>query len=322
MRSVLLRITSAAERLRIWLIHQPWFSSKVLPAIPRRLRWFARTVYLKPIDLADRLRGPNRPVAPPRAHNASGSVIDFEGSGTALRGALADIAGLTPSSRVLDVGSGMGRLAAAMSSFLDETGSYVGLDILPDAVKWCSENIVGGHDNVHFLLADVRNGEYNPHGKIEAAEFRFPFDDESVDLVVLDSVFTHMLPTELEHYLGEITRVLKPGGRCFATYYLLTEQSRELMATKDSTLNFKQHFGPYSVTSARVPELAVGYDEGYVEELYARLGLKSEIYLGFWCGQPSRWGPHSGTGLQDVLVAMKPTTPSVLDEVAVGREDS
>jgi len=305
-RSALLRITSALERLRMWLIHQQWFSSKLLPAMPRRLRWLARSIYLKPVDLADRLRGPNGPVAPPRAHNASGSVIDFEASGSAERGVLGDLAGLTPSSRVLDVGCGMGRLAAAMSSFLDATGSYDGFDIIPDAIKWCSDNIIGRHDNVHFWHADVRNGEYNPQGKIEAVEFRFPFNDESFDLVVLDSVFTHMLPTDMEHYLGEITRVLKPGGKCFATYYLLTEETRKLMLLKDSTVNFKQHFGSYSVTSAKVPELAVGYDERYIEELYAQFGLTSERHPGFWCGQQSRWSPDSRTGLQDVLVAMKP----------------
>jgi SAM-dependent methyltransferase len=214
----------------------------------------------------------------------------------------------------------MGRLAADLSSFLDATGSYVGLDIIPDGIKWCSENIVGRHGNVHFLLSDVRNGEYNPKGKIEAAEFRFPFDEESFDLVVLDSVFTHMLPPDLEHYLGEITRVLKPGGRCYATYFLLTEESREMMLTRDSTTSFKQHFGSYSVASAKVPELVVGYDEKFIEEMYARHGLTNERYPGFWCGQPSRWSPNSGTGMQDVVIAMKPKTSSALHQVAVGKE--
>jgi SAM-dependent methyltransferase len=306
----------------MWLLHQQWFTGKVMPAIPRRLRWLGRTIYLMPVDFADRLRGPNRPVGPPRAHNASGSVIDFEGSGAALRGALVDLAGLTPSSRVLDVGCGMGRLAASLASYLDASGSYVGLDIIPDGIKWCNENIVGPHGNVHFVLSDVRNGEYNPKGKIEAAEYRFPFDDESIDVVVLDSVFTHMLPGDLEHYLGEITRVLKRGGRCFATYFLLTKESRELMLTKESTIKFKRDFGSYSVASAKVPELAVAYDEKYIEELHARYGLTNERYPGFWSGQPSRWSPTSGTGLQDVLVAKKPETSGVRKQVTASSEHS
>jgi ubiquinone/menaquinone biosynthesis C-methylase UbiE len=271
----------------------------------------ARSIYLLPIDLVDRLHGADRPAGPPRAHNASGSVIDFEGSGSALRSAMSDLAGMTPSSRVLDVGCGMGRLAGAMATYLDADGSYDGIDIIPDAVKWCSENIVGEHDNVHFWHSDVVNGEYNPKGKIEAVDFRFPFEDETFDVVVLDSVFTHMVPADVEHYLAEITRVLKSGGRCFATFFLLTEKSRALMSNKNSTTNFRHNLGAYSVTSTKVPELAVAYEEQYVSELYARLGLVSdhrpgfELHPGFWCGQPSKWTPTSGTGLQDILVATK-----------------
>lgn len=305
MRAFLLRITTAAERLRIWLVHQQWFSSKLLPAMPRRLRWALRTIYLKPVDLADRLRGPNHPVVPPRAHNYSGpSMATDWGNWSEAVDTLRDLAGLTPSSRVLDVGCGMGRLAAAMSSFFDATGSYDGLDIVPDGIKWCKENIVGRHDNVHFTLSDVRNGEYNPQGKIEAVDYRFPFDDELFDLVVLVSVFTHMLPDDLEHYLEEIARILKPTGSCFATYYLLTEESRELMLTKNSRKCFKHHFGSYSVMSAKVPELGVAYDVQFIEQLYAQHGLTSERYLGWWFrGQPSRWSPLPGE--QDALVARK-----------------
>ena len=289
MRLSLLRITTAAERLRVWLVHQQWFASKLLPAMPRWLRWALRTVYLKPVDLIDRLGGPNRPAAPPRAHNYSGPSTSLEwGDWSEAVAVLCELAGLTPSSRMLDVGCGMGRLGAAISSFLHADGSYDGLDIVPDGIKWCRENIRGRHDNVHFTLSDVRNGEYNPGGTIEAMDYRFPFDDESFDLVVLISVFTHMLPDELEHYLDEITRVLKPNGRCLATYYLLTEESRTLMLTKHSRKTFKHNLGYYSVMSARTPELGVAYDDQFIEQLYAQHGLASERYLGWWFrGQPS-----------------------------------
>ena len=36
----------------------------------------------------------------------------------------------------------------------------------------------------------------------------------------LTSVFTHLLPHDLTHYLAEINRVLRPGGRCVATFFL------------------------------------------------------------------------------------------------------
>jgi SAM-dependent methyltransferase len=120
----LLRIVSAVERLRLWLLTQRWFSSYLLPALPRRLRWGLRRVYLAPVDLTNRLLGRRDGLMPPRANNCSGAVIDFKGSGKALVKALEEEAGLTPSSRVLDIGCGYGRLAAAMPEYLGANGSY------------------------------------------------------------------------------------------------------------------------------------------------------------------------------------------------------
>ena len=41
------------------------------------------------------------------------------------------------------------------------------------------------------------------------------------DVAFLTSVFTHMLPEDVEHYLDELARVLKPGGRTLITWFLL-----------------------------------------------------------------------------------------------------
>jgi SAM-dependent methyltransferase len=301
----LLRVVSAVERLRLWLLTQSWFSSHLLPALPRWLRWGLRTVYLAPVDLADRLLGRRDGVMPPRANNCSGAVIDFKGSGKALVKALEEEAGLTPSSRVLDIGCGYGRLAAAMPDYLDANGSYDGLDIVPDAIRWCEANITSPLGNIRFKLANVFNKEYSPNGTVNAAEYRLPFEDQSFDVIVLISVFTHMLPAEVDHYVGEIARILKPNGRCFASYLLLTEQSRRLMSTKESSFKFTYEMGSHWLVSRKVPELAVGYEENFVRDLHEKHGLAWVLYPGYWCGQASHWARDSGLGEQDVLVARK-----------------
>ncbi len=306
MKSALLRIAATAERARMWLLRQKWFTSRVLPAMPRSLRWTARRLFLAPVDLADRLRGPDRSVMPPRAANYSGAVVDFEESGDTLVSALGEVAGLVPSSRVLDLGCGMGRLGAAMARFLEPSGSYDGLDIVPDGIGWCRENIVGPHENIRFTLANVYNREYNPGGSVSAVDFVFPFPDEAFDVVVLASVFTHMLPDDVDHYLGEIARVLAPGGRCFASCYLLTPDALTRMRSKESVLTFNHNHGTYWVVSSKVPELSVGYDDGFLSDLYAKHGLSNERYPGHWCGQPSHWSKESSFGEQDVIVARKP----------------
>jgi len=301
-----LHAPSHAERLRQWLLAQKWFSSVLLPALPRKARWALRWAYLAPIDLADRLFGRSEKMMPPRARNFSGAVSDLAASRKAYLEALVEVAGLTPSSNVLDVGCGFGRLAAALIDYLDANGSYEGLDILPEGIAWCRANIAGQHDNIHFEVVDIYNKEYNPRGRIKASEFRFPFEDETFDLVVLSSVFTHMLPEEIDNYVGEISRVLKPKGRCFATFFLLTPQSRRLMSSKASIMNFRYNLGSHWLVSKRVPELSVAYEESFMRDLYARHGLSWRLYPGYWCGQASHWSPDSGTGEQDVVVGSKP----------------
>ena len=75
-----------------------------------------------------------------------------------------------------------------MTHFLDENGSYEGLDIVPDAIEWCTKHVVGPHGNVHFTVADVYNKEYNPKGRVQPANYRFPYAiDETFDVVALSS---------------------------------------------------------------------------------------------------------------------------------------
>jgi SAM-dependent methyltransferase len=309
MKWLVLRVASLAEESRLWLLRQKWFTSRLLPAMPRSMRWMLRRIVLAPVDLADRLRGPKRSVMPPRASNFSGAVIDFEESGDTFVGVLSEVAGLTPSSKVLDVGCGMGRLAGAMARFLDRGGSYDGLDIVPEGIAWCRENIASPNGNIRFTLADVYNAEYHPTGSVAAVDFVIPFADQSFDLVVLASVFTHMVPDEVDHYLGEIARLLAPDGRCFASYYLLTRESRARMHSKESVMRFNHDRGSHWIVSAKVPELSVGYDDSFLTDLYAKHGLSGERYLGHWCGQPSHWSRTSNFGEQDVIVARKTLLP-------------
>jgi methyltransferase family protein len=47
-------------------------------------------------------------------------------------------------------------------------------------------------------------------------DFRLPVADGSVDRIILASVFTHLLPTEVLHYMREFRRALKPSGLVYA----------------------------------------------------------------------------------------------------------
>lgn len=303
-------VVSALFAVRDYLLDQPLFTSTILPAIPRPLRWALRRAYFLPADLIESATGRRGTMVPPRSKMFVGSVDDFESSGELLVRRLIALAGLEPESCVLDIGCGIGRLAVALTSQLAPKGQYEGLDIVPSGIEWCTENITARYPNFRFTLADVLNGEYNPAGRIAPTAYRLPYADATFDLVVLTSVFTHMLPAEKEHYVDEIARVLKPGGRCFATYLLLNSETRRLMEAGLSDTRFKHVIGPCAVVDAKVPELSVGYDEEYVLDVYEQRGLRTDgrVYYGTWSG---REPTARASGLsQDLVLSARRLTPA------------
>ncbi|MBV9825249.1 MAG: class I SAM-dependent methyltransferase [Alphaproteobacteria bacterium] len=297
MPSAISRRVSFFEQLRLTLLSQQWFTS-ILFKMPRFLRWTLRSLYFAPLDLADHLSGRKDPTVPPRWINFTGAVTDLPASREELKHNLIKFAGLQPTCRILEIGCGFGRLAVAMATYLDKDGAYHGIDIVRSAIKWCGRSIHGPHGNITFSHADIINAEYNPRGHIPASKYKIQAPDESYDIVVLVSVFTHMLPTEVDHYLSEIARVLKPGGRCYATYSIITEQAISRMSSGVASLNFRYQLGDCWVMNTSVPELGVGYEESYLRHLHASHNLKFDLHCG-------NWSLGLGPGSQDIIVARR-----------------
>jgi len=117
---------------------------------------------------------------------------------------------------------------------------------------------------------------------------------------MLGSVFTHMLPDDLEHYLLEIYRVLKRGGRCLITYFLLNGESLRLIETGESTLDLKYVFDRYRTTSRWAPEQAIAFDESWIRDLYRKVGLKVlRLDYGSWCAR------EDYLSYQDLILGVK-----------------
>jgi ubiquinone/menaquinone biosynthesis C-methylase UbiE len=301
-------MSSILLRLRNWLLRHSLFNSTILPAIPRPIRWALRRIYFLPIDVLERVSGSKDPMTPPKSRIFTGGVEGFGRSGDRLVERLVEVTNLAPNSRILDVGSGIGRLAVPLTRYLDRAGSYEGLDIVPTGIQWCKENITPSHPNFRFTLADVHNSEYNPGGRLSASEYVFPYPDDHFDIAILLSVFTHMLPPDVERYVSEISRVLVRGGQCVATSYLINDESLELMNSGRSSKRFRYHHPPYWLANAKVPEFSVAYDEEYVQELYETHGFaEPHIHFGGWCGRDPFWSKWSGPGDQDLVIAVKGT---------------
>jgi SAM-dependent methyltransferase len=300
-------------KLRRKVLASPIVNGVILPALPRSARWALRKAYFLPFDVLDRISGQRDDLVPPRSLMYDGSVDGFRRNGEiVVQRQLIGIGGLQAEDAVLDIGSGLGRQAVALTQYLTGAGRYDGLDIVPKAISWCQKNITPRYPNFRFHLSDIYNEEYNPRGTLRAQDFGFPFPDAAFDFAFLTSVFTHMLPNDVEHYVAEIARVLKNDGRCFATFFLLNEESLRLMAEGRSVVDYKYNYGIYRAVSNKVPELNISYDETFVLDLFKKNGLEPSqpVYHGGWDG---RKGDSPHLGQQDIVVTRKvaPTTPGV-----------
>lgn len=251
--------------------------------IPNFLKPALKKPYYFSIDVIDSLKGKDSMI-PPRSMSFVGDG-DFEKIGEEFKNYFIELAKLQPSDRVLDVGCGIGRMAIPLTNYLSKEGEYWGFDIVKDRIGWCQSRISPRFSNFHFQHSEVYNKHYNPNGKVQAKDFQFPFDDESFDFIFLTSVFTHMLPADLENYLSEISRVLKPEGKCLITFFILNEESENLIRSGRSTLNFLYDIQGCKTISKNDPETAIAYREEFVLRLFKKYRLKiaQPIHYGSWC---------------------------------------
>lgn len=269
---------------------------QVYYSLPPALRFAARRLFYFPVDVWETLSGRRDPLSPPRGMIYTGSG-DFRAQGKRMAAIFQQYAGLEPKHRVLDVGSGIGRIAAALTRVLDSKGSYEGFDVVKMGVRWCSRHISARFPNFQFQFVPLGNDLYRSDG-LSASDFTFPYPDDDFDFVCVISVFTHMLPAEVERYLQEIKRVLRPGGYCCCTFFLFNEAVGNL-SEGNPEFNFPHDYGHYRLMDARVQSANVAYDEQWLQECLARCGLVAdEIHYGYWHGQPK----ENCIDFQDVVI--------------------
>lgn len=241
-----------------------------------------------------------KPMAPWSLRRYVGPLNSVEHSPAMWHAIMSLAAGLTPESKVVDIGCGFGGLALHLRTSLGPQGGYEGLDLYPPLVEWAQKNITPSHPNYRFKVLDIRNGMYNPKGAMSAETIRLPFDDDSFDIATLKSVFTHLRKGETEHYLDELCRILKPGGRCVASFFLLNDEQKRLEADGKNYYKYVHGEGVERWAFPDCPECVMAYDQEYLWKEIAARGFKHHCapLLGNWAGRKA-------FEFQDILILEK-----------------
>lgn len=255
---------------------------KLFYTLPVGLRYTVRRLYYLPADLLTK----RHELVPPKGMIFTG-MGDYVRVGEQTFAHFLKYGNITPESTVLDIGSGIGRMAVPFTGFLTGKGRYEGFDIVKMGVDWCKEYISARYANFNFRHIDLRNDLYNLKTKDTAAEFIFPYPDNNFDFVFLTSVFTHMMPRDMEHYISEIKRVMKPGSRCYATFFILDKESEDAMYNSGGKF-FPYKYGTYSLMDKNVKEANIAYQKDYIFGLLEGQGLQTvDFFRGFWSGLPA-----------------------------------
>lgn len=203
---------------------------------------------------------------------------------------------------------GCGRIAAVLTRYLIPPGSYEGLDAAEEPVLWCQREISSRLSHFRFQVSNTQSRKYNPQGRIPPSKFVFPYPKKSFTFVFALSVFTHMLPQDVKHYISEAARVLQHDGKFLATFYLWDQESTAQIISKVSNPRFPYGRGEYRITDPCQPEAFVAQSEASILGFYRDSGLKIEEPIHY-----ASWFPRNNPSnllnrfqfFQDVVVAIK-----------------
>ncbi|MAG34701.1 MAG: SAM-dependent methyltransferase [Dehalococcoidia bacterium] len=265
-------------------------------------RLLSRPLMRGKLDTAYRLAVGKSHLPPWHLRYYVGPPADFEAIGVEFMAYMKALFHLKPEDRVIDIGCGSGMIAMQLADYLITPGQYTGMDISGEAIAWCQKNISPEQARFQCIHSDVRNTHYNPTGRIEVDQYSFPLPTSSADFVLLKSVFTHMLPGGLEHYLDEIHRLMADEGRALLTFFLIpgTAEERAHLMRKPA---YDFRFGNDEVRFVKEddPEYVTAYSEAYVRALLAQhdLTVRKPIHYGTWSGR------RGGLQFQDLVLVTK-----------------
>ena len=126
---------------------------------------------------------------------------------------------------------------------------------------------------------------FNPNGQLKAEDYSFPYADDSFDTIYAASVFTHLLPSSSANYFKQSRRVLRKGGQCLFSFFVL-DWYRGPGTPIDRRYEVNHPLEGYegvAVYDDKRPEHIIAYSTSCIERMAsdARLRIK-RLIPGYW----------------------------------------
>jgi SAM-dependent methyltransferase len=192
--------------------------------------------------------------------------------------------------RIVDFGCGCGRVLRHLRPNLGRHQELLGVDVDAEAIAWVSQAYPGIKAEVLNLL---------PPSSI---------DSDSIDLIVNQSVFTH-LPEDVQlAWLAELWRILRPGGIAVLSFH-----GRKVWREFCASLATNEREQEIPVLTSRFLRRGFFYVQGrslqetalpeYYGSAFHTIAYIEEEWLRYF--KLRAWLPVASLGHQDILVLEK-----------------
>ena len=122
------------------------------------------------------------------------------------------------------------------------------------------------------------------------SDVSIPLESGTADLIIAQSVFTHLLRADVVHYMKEFARLLRPSGLAFTTLFIVNDPILARARASNLTqwnLTFEHDVDPgCRINNPLQPNEAVAYTPEALDEMIndAALRLAQPLVNGRWSG--------------------------------------
>ena len=182
---------------------------------------------------------------------------------------------------ILDYGCGPGRFLVGLQAAGICFAKYIGVDVGRKEINWLTETHGTKKKNMEFIRVNVQNDRYNKKGKVldtTANDLIFTPQETAaltgtVDVMLLRSVFSHMLSEDISHHLKALQPMLKPGSGVMAVSLFVRPDAEETVISQE-----KVDRGLHIVVISKEVFERMVHDAGYHILLYTTL-MGQETYI-------------------------------------------